>query len=98
AEGRHVSDEFVHDGSLLAMAEMLRAGITCVNDMYFFPEATARAALRAGMRASLGIIAIEFPTAYAADAADYLKKGFATRSAYGGEPLLSFCMAPHAPY
>ena len=98
AEARHVSDEFVHDGSLLAMAEMLRAGVTCVNDMYFFPAATARAALRAGMRAALGIIAIEFPSAYAADPRDYLEKGLATRDAYRGEPLLSFCLAPHAPY
>jgi 5-methylthioadenosine/S-adenosylhomocysteine deaminase len=62
-EAKHVSDEFVHDGSLLAMAEMLRGGITCVNDMYFFPEATARAALRAGMRAALGVITVEFPSA-----------------------------------
>src|SRR5215510_4981816 len=38
AEGKHVSDEFCHDGNLLAMAEMLRAGTTTVNDMYFFPE------------------------------------------------------------
>jgi 5-methylthioadenosine/S-adenosylhomocysteine deaminase len=98
AEARHVSDEFVHDGSLLAMAEMLRAGVTCVNDMYMFPEATARAALRAGMRAALGIIAIEIPTAYAADAQEYLQKGLATRDAYRGEPLLSFTLAPHAPY
>jgi len=98
AEARHVSDEFVHDGSLLAMAEMLRSGTTCVNDMYFFPAATARAALRAGMRAALGMIAIDFPSAYAADAQDYLEKGLATRDAYRGEPLLSFCFAPHAPY
>ncbi|HEX4780186.1 MAG TPA: TRZ/ATZ family hydrolase [Usitatibacter sp.] len=98
AEAKHVNDAFVHDGSLLAMAEMLRAGVTCVNDMYFFPEATARAALRAGMRTSLGMIAIEFPTAYAADAHGYLQKGLATRDAYRGEPLLSFCLAPHAPY
>jgi len=98
AEARHVSDEFVHDGSLLAMAEMLRAGVTCVNDMYFFPGATARAALRAGMRAALGIIAIEFPSAYAADPQEYLEKGLATRDAYRGEPLLAFCLAPHAPY
>ena len=97
-EAKHVDDEFVHDGSLLAMAEMLRAGVTCVNDMYFFPEATARAALRAGMRASLGIIAIEFPSAYAANARDYLQKGLATRDAYNGEALLSFALAPHAPY
>ena len=98
AEARHVSDEFVHDGSLLAMAEMLRSGATCVNDMYFFPGATARAALRAGMRAALGMIAIEFPSAYASDAQDYLEKGLATRDAYRGETLLSFCLAPHAPY
>ena len=98
AEGKHVSDEFVHDGSLLAMAEMLRGGVTCVNDMYFFPEATARAALRAGMRACLGIIAIEFPSAYAPDAAGYLAKGLAARDAYLGEDLLAFALAPHAPY
>jgi len=98
AEARNVSDEFVHDGSLLAMAEMLRAGVTCVNDMYFFPEATARAALRAGMRASLGIIAIEFPSAYAPDAAGYLKRGLAVRQSFHGEPLITFCLAPHAPY
>jgi 5-methylthioadenosine/S-adenosylhomocysteine deaminase len=97
-EAKHVSDEFVHDGSLLAMAEMLRGGVTCVNDMYFFPEATARAALRAGMRAMLGVIAIEFPSAYAADAAGYLQKGLATRDAYQGETLLGFCLAPHSPY
>jgi 5-methylthioadenosine/S-adenosylhomocysteine deaminase len=98
AEAKHVSDEFVHDGSLLAAAEMLRGGITCFNDMYFFPEATARAALKAGMRASLGMIAVEFPSAYATDAANYLHKGLATRDAYQGEELLSFCLAPHAPY
>jgi 5-methylthioadenosine/S-adenosylhomocysteine deaminase len=66
--------------------------------MYFFPEATARAALRAGIRASLGVIAVEFPSAYATDAANYLHKGLATRDSYRGEDLLSFCLAPHAPY
>jgi len=66
--------------------------------MYFFPGATARAALRAGMRATLGIIAIEFPSAYAADAAGYLQKGLATRDAYRGESLLAFSLAPHSPY
>jgi 5-methylthioadenosine/S-adenosylhomocysteine deaminase len=98
AEALHVSDEFVHDGSLLAMAEMLRGGVTCVNDMYFYPEATARAALRAGVRAALGVIAVEFPSAYAPNAAGYLQKGLATRDTYQGEPLLTFTLAPHAPY
>src|SRR2546423_3172837 len=79
AEAKHVNDDFVHDGSLLAAAEMLRGGVTCVNDMYFFPEATARAALRAGMRAALGIITIEFPSAHAADAGGFLPDGLAPR-------------------
>ena len=98
AETRHVSAEFVYDGTLLACAEMLKGGVTCFNEMYFFPEAAARAVLDAGMRAALGIIAFEFPTSYAADANDYIAKGLATRDQFGDEQLLSFCMAPHAPY
>jgi len=68
-----------------------------MNEMYFFPEAAARAALDAGMRATLGIIAFEFPSAYAADANDYISKGLATRDEFGDEPLLSFCMARTRP-
>ena len=98
AEARHVSAEFVRDGTLLACAEMLKGGITCMNDMYFFPEAAARAALAAGMRASLGMITIDLATAYASDPDDYLAKGLALRDAMRHEPLLSFCLAPHAPY
>jgi 5-methylthioadenosine/S-adenosylhomocysteine deaminase len=98
AEAKHVSAQFVRAGTLLAAAEMLRGGITCANDMYFFPDAAADAFLALGMRASLGLIAIEFPTAYASDPDDYLAKGFLLRDARRHEPLLSFCLAPHAPY
>ena len=97
-ESRIVNADFVRDGALLACAEMLRGGITCFNDMYFFPEAVAHAALQAGLRAAIGIIAVEFPSAYASDAADYLNKGIAVRDALRDESLLSFCLAPHAPY
>lgn len=98
AESRHLSADFVRTGSLLACAEMLRGGVTCFNDMYFFPEAAAEAALTAKMRAAIGMIVIDFPTPYAGDADDYLHKGLAVRDQYGGESLLRFCMAPHAPY
>jgi 5-methylthioadenosine/S-adenosylhomocysteine deaminase len=98
AEVRHVSREFVYDGTLLAIAELLRGGVTCMNDMYFFPEMSARAAVEAGMRAAIGMIVIEFPTAYATDAQDYLAKGLAMRDEFRHEARLSYCMAPHAPY
>ncbi len=98
AEARHVSPQFVYDGTLLACAEMLRGGITCFNEMYFYPGDAARAALDMGMRAALGLIAIDLPTAYASDAEDYLAKGLDLRDTLREQPLLSFCMAPHAPY
>jgi 5-methylthioadenosine/S-adenosylhomocysteine deaminase len=98
AEARHAGPDFVRAGTLLACAEMVRGGITTFNDMYVFPAAAAEAARRIGMRAVLGIIAVEFPTRYAADADDYLAKGLAVRDELSDDPLLSFCLAPHAPY
>jgi len=97
-EARHASHAFVRDGSLLAGAEMLRGGITTCNDMYFFPEATAEAFDRLGLRAVLGMTVLEFPSQYAADADDYLRKGLATHDAWRDHPLLRFALAPHAPY
>ncbi len=98
AEGRFVAPDFVHDGTLLACWEMLRGGITCFNDMYFFPADAARAALATGIRVALGITVLEFPSAYGLGPADYLDKGMRAREALRGEPTISFCLAPHAPY
>ncbi len=97
-EGRHVSAEFVRDGTLLAAAEMLRGGVTTFNDMYFFPEAAAEAVDRSGIRAVLGIVVIEFPSAYASDPDSYLTRGLAARDAYKGHDRIRFALAPHAPY
>ena len=98
AEMKHVSPQYVQDGTLLACAEMLRGGITCFNDMYFFPGAALEAALQAGMRVSVGMIVLDFPSAYASDPDDYLAKGLALRDRWREHALVSFCLAPHAPY
>ncbi|MCC6868067.1 MAG: TRZ/ATZ family hydrolase [Burkholderiales bacterium] len=97
-ENRFVSPEFVHDGTLLACAEMVRGGITTCSDMYFFPEAAAAAYDATGLRAVLGVPILDFPTRYAADAEGYLSQGLAARDAWRHAPLLSFALAPHAPY
>ena len=93
---RLLGAQFVHDGTLLACAEMLRGGITCFADMYFFPKAAAKAALAIGMRAALGILTVGFPTPYATDAEDYLAKGLGARDELRDEALLSFCLASSA--
>jgi len=98
AEQRWVSERFVEDGTLLAAAEMLRGGTTCFNDMYFFPDQAARAAEQAGIRASIGLIVIDFPTVWASDADDYLRKGLEVHEHYRNHPLISTAFAPHAPY
>jgi len=98
AEAEFVSERFVRDGTLLAGAEMLRGGITCFNDMYFFPQAAAEAVVQAGIRANLGLVVLEFPSAYASDADDYIHKGLAARDAMRDQALITTSLAPHAPY
>ena len=98
AETRWVSEEFAHDGTQLAMAEMLRSGTTCFNDMYFFPDVTARAAAACGLRCCVGLILLDFPTVWANDANEYISKGLAVHDHYRGDPLITTVFAPHAPY
>ncbi len=98
AENKWISPEFVHHGSLLACAEMIKSGTTCFNDMYFFPDETARAAEHAGMRAVVGLIVLDFATAWARDSDEYLQKGIALHDQLNGNSLISTAFAPHAPY
>ncbi len=97
-EGRFVDEHFCRIGARHAIAEMLRGGVTCFNDMYFFPEATAAEASAAGMRAQVGMMLIDFPTAYGQGPEDYFHKGLALHDAWQGDSLISTCFAPHAPY
>ena len=98
AEKNLVSPRFVRDGSRLAMAEMLKGGITTFNDMYFYPQATAEVSNEIGMRANIGLVVLDFPTEYASDAQDYLNKGLIFRDTWRDNPLITTSIAPHAPY
>ena len=98
AEKKWLSHEFVHDASLFAMAEMIRSGTTCFNDMFYFPEAIADAAITAGMRGFVSMHVIDFPTAWTQNADESLEKGLAFYEQYHQQPLLTPILAPHAPY
>jgi len=98
AEARWVGEEFVAAGSALAIAEMLRGGTTCFNDMYFFPQITGRIAAIAGIRAVVGLIVIDFPSAWAADTDGYFVRAIETFDEFKGHPLVRTAFAPHAPY
>ena len=97
-EKTFLGPEFVHDGARLAIAEMMRGGTTCFNDLYFFPEVTAAAAVETGMRACIGLPVIDVPTIWAANENEYINKGLEVSASWQGEPLISTSFAPHAPY
>ena len=98
AEAQWVSPQFVRDGTALSVAEMLRGGITCFNDMYFFPEETARVVKDAGIRACIGLIVLDFPSAWAKTADEYLSKGLKLHDDLRSHDLITTAFAPHAPY
>lgn len=98
AETKWVDPDFVKDGTELAIAEMIRGGTTCFNDMYFFPDQTAEVCSHVGMRVVVGLILIDFPTAWAKDADEYIFKGEQIHDTYRHDPLINTAFAPHAPY
>lgn len=98
AEQEWIGPEFVNDGTRHAIAEMIRGGTTCFNDMYFFPDQTAEVAVETGMRAVIGLILLDFPTAWAKDADEYLVKGEQIHDKYRHNSHIHTAFAPHAPY
>jgi len=96
-EKRWVGAEMVRDGTELAIAEMISGGTTCFSDQYFFPEIVAETAVDLQMRAMVGTPIIEFPTAWANDATEYMNKANdLVHDAYVDHPLISTCFAPHS--
>jgi len=103
-EARLASPDFCRAGALGAIAELVRSGVTTINDMYWFPDAAAEVVHATGIRATIGATIIEFPSAYARDADDYLAQGLAMKAKWDaraparGPSRLRFSLAPHAPY
>jgi 5-methylthioadenosine/S-adenosylhomocysteine deaminase len=97
-ENRWVSAEFVRVGTRLAIAQMLRAGITSFADMYLFTEEVARLAVELRLRIAVGLPVADARTAWAEDARDCLVKGASLWDLHRASPRARLYFAPHAPY
>jgi 5-methylthioadenosine/S-adenosylhomocysteine deaminase len=98
AEKKWLSPEFVYDASLFAMAEMIRSGTTCFNDMFFFMPSTAKATEIAGLRGHISIHVITFPTNWAKDAAEEFTKGLAFYEEYKTSQQVTITICAHSMY
>lgn len=87
--------EDVYWGARLACAEMTRCGVTRFWDMYWHPEATARAVVDSGLRATIGAPLLDRGRSLAELRAAALHS--LDELAAGG-PRVSPALAPHAIY
>jgi len=98
AEQALINAESVAIGCQLAIAEMLRGGTTCFNDHYFFPDTIAKSAIAAGIRSCVGLVIMSVPTDWASDEDAYFAKAKQTLENFADNPLITWSIAPHAPY
>jgi len=98
AESLIMGEDYVADGTRLAIAEMLLGGTTTFTDMYFFADQTARVADELGIRAQLASPVFDFPTSWANDPDEYIAKATSLHDRYRNHERIDVMFGPHAPY
>ena len=93
-EQRCLSADFVREGTQLAIAEMLRAGITCFADMNLFPEEAARVASAARVRAAIGLPVADAPNIWADSATAHFERAEQLWDEYRSDPWVCLYFAP----
>ncbi len=95
---QHLRRDWVYWGAKLAIAEMLRCGVTTFVDMYLFEPEVIRAVEETGVRAALGEGLFDFPS----PGYGPLEKGLALTKEllekYAGHPRIKIIVCPHATY
>ena len=99
AEAKWVSEEMTEACTLLATAEMLLSGTTCVGDSYFCMHGAAKAYERSGMRAVAMHGVIDFPAPGVPDPAHNLDTAVEYVRAWQGRcPRLTPALFAHSTY
>ena len=96
-EREFVSAEFCRWGTLLSCAEMIRSGVTCFADMYYYEHEVAQAVADAGMRAICAETVMKWPTL---DAESYDESIAMCRKfieEWQDHALITPAVGPHAP-
>jgi 5-methylthioadenosine/S-adenosylhomocysteine deaminase len=98
AERKLMNSRTVVTGTRLAVAESLRAGVTCACDMYFFADTVGEAVAAMGMRGVIAESLLDFPTPAHPSPEASLGACRDVIARFTGHPLIVPAVAPHAPY
>jgi 5-methylthioadenosine/S-adenosylhomocysteine deaminase len=98
AEAKWVNEDFVRDGTDLAIAEQLKGGITCFSDMYFFPKVACERVHNSGMRAQITVPVLDFPIPGARNCDESLHIGIELFNDLAHHDRIKIALGPHAPY
>ena len=98
AETKWVNEDFVRDGTNLAIAEQLKGGITCFSDMYFYPKVASECVHNSGIRAQIAIPILDFPIPGASSADESLRQAVELFADLKLHPRIKIAFGPHAPY
>lgn len=93
AEAKYVNAEFVKQAGELACLEMIKAGVTCYNDMYFFGQAMAGPAIKANLKALVGITILDFK-----NPDEGINEAVSLAKEYKNNEFIKIVLAPHAAY
>ncbi len=98
-EGKLMDTDFVRVGTEMALLESIRFGVTCIADMYFFPEVIADYVDRSGLRGWVGQVWATNPQPgdqiLGSDRPRLFDRFF---EKYSRHPRVTPSLAPHAPY
>ncbi len=95
-ERQIIDPDYVRDATQIAIAAMLRAGVTCFADADLYPQVVAQTAAAAQMRICVGLTVGDTATDWAQSAGEYLEKGLQIRDEYRDDPLITTAFAPAA--
>ena len=98
AEAKWVDEDFVRDGTNLAIAEQIKGGITCFSDMYFYPKVASECVHNSGIRAQIAIPILDFPIPGASSADESLRQAVELFADLKFHPRIKIAFGPHAPY
>lgn len=86
-----ITDEDVFWGVKLGCLELIRFGITCYNDMYYYPDVTAKATREMGLRAFVSGVVFDMKPEMLSQVEPFIRR-------WKDDDLITPAVGPHAAY